>query len=234
MRFLSVDQLEAGKYWTIDDAQVWLELRSSTILFDGRDKIGSSKMTSMTRAVWATGSGTLNAFAHEMYGLQWGTAYESPVGTNTANAGTMFEYSALTVMAASNNTTVQIDADANGSYESTVTLQEGGSTLVTGILQGARVQADKRIQVVLLTGDIGSNYASRDMNLLATGDYGSNYWSPVGVDTDSFRPNPPLPVQSQHQRQHLYYLRSAHYCTDNFDPRSGCGAWGGVPRPCQL
>ncbi len=67
--------------------------------------------------------------------------------------------------------------------ESSITLQEGQSTLVSGILQGARVHADKRIQVVLLTGDIGSNYESRDMNLLSTSDYGSNYWSPVGVDT---------------------------------------------------
>ncbi len=198
LRFQVANQLEAGNYWSVDDAQiVWGCRRDpSTILFDARDKIGSSQMTSMTRAIWATGSGTLNAFAHEMYGLQWGTAYELPVGTNTANAGQMFEYSALTVMAASNNTTVQIDADANGSYESAVTLQEGGSTLIPGIRQGARVQADKRIQVVLLTGDIGSNYASRDMNLLSTSDYGSNYWSPVGVDTGMERilPAPPASI----------------------------------------
>ena len=48
----------------------------------------------------------------------------------------MFEYSALSIMASQNNTTVQIDADANGTYETTVTLQEGGSYLVTGILPG--------------------------------------------------------------------------------------------------
>ena len=82
----------------------------------------------MARAFWASGSGTLNAFAHEMYSeSEWGIAYEAPVGTNTANAGQMFQYSALSIMAGQNNTTVQIDADANGSYETTVTLQEGGS-----------------------------------------------------------------------------------------------------------
>ena len=59
---------------------------------------------------------------------EWGTAYESPVGTNTAQRpGQMFEYSALSIMASQNNTTVQIDADANGTYETTVTLNEGGS-----------------------------------------------------------------------------------------------------------
>jgi hypothetical protein len=35
---------------------------------------------------------------------------------------------------------VQIDANADGTYETTVTLNEGGATLVTGISQGARVQ----------------------------------------------------------------------------------------------
>ena len=83
VRFLSVDQLEASEYWTIDNAQIsWNCV--PPILFDGGDKIGSSQMTSMTWAVWATGSGTLNTFAHEIYGLQWGTTYEAPVGTNTS------------------------------------------------------------------------------------------------------------------------------------------------------
>ena len=43
--------------------------------------------------------------------------------------------------------------------------------------------ATKPIQVVLVTGDIGSNYESRDMNLLPVSAYGSSYWSPVGVNT---------------------------------------------------
>lgn len=145
---------------------------SNVILFDARDKVGASSSIAMARATWAAGSGTLNAFAHEMYSTaEWGTAYESPVGTNTATPAQgysgekMFEYSALSVMASQNNTTVQIDKDANGSYETTVTLNEGGVTLVTGISQGARVQttdAAKPIQVVLVTGDVGSNYESRD------------------------------------------------------------------------
>jgi len=165
---------------------------SSVILFGARDKVGATSSIAMARATWAAGSGTLNAFAHEMYATaEWGTAYESPVGTNTATPAQgysgekMFEYSALSVMASQNSTTVQIDKDANGSYETTITLQEGGATLVTGIYQGARVQttdAAKPIQVVLVTGDVGSNYESRDMNLLPVSAYGSSYWSPVGVN----------------------------------------------------
>ena len=170
------------EYWSIDDVQVSWNC-SLPILFDGKDKVGASSSIAMARATWATGSGTLNAFAHEMYATaEWGTAYESPVGTNTANAGQMFEYSALSIMASQNNTTVQIDADANGTYETTVTLQEGGTTLAAGILQGARVLADKPVQVVLVTGDVDSTYASRDMNLLPTSAYGSSLLEPGGGD----------------------------------------------------
>ena len=182
VRFVSVDALENNEYWSVDDVQVTWNC-TIPILFDGKDKVGASSSIAMARATWAEGSGTLNAFAHEMYATaEWGTAYEAPVGTNTTtNAGQMFEYSALSIMASQNNTTVQIDADANGTYETTVTLQEGGTTLVSGIRQGARVLPDKPAQVVLVTGDVGSTYASRDMNLLPVSAWGSSYWSPVGV-----------------------------------------------------
>ena len=77
--------------------------RSTAILFDGKDKIGASSSIAMARATWATGSGTLNAFAHEMYATaEWGTAYESPVGTNTrlaARAQTCSSTAALSIMA---------------------------------------------------------------------------------------------------------------------------------------
>lgn len=194
------DSLSAGDVILPSNA-IPIPRNSNVILFDARDKVGASSSVAMARANWAAGSGTLNAFAHEMYATaEWGTVYESPVGTNTAypaqgySGQGMFEYSALSVMASQNATTVQIDKDANGSYETSVTLQEGGATLVTGISQGARVQttdAAKPIQVVLVTGDIGSSYESRDMNLLPVSAYGSSYWSPVGVNTGvAYTPGP--------------------------------------------
>ena len=118
----------------IPSNNVVLPRNSNTIYFDGRDKVGASKSIAMARATWASTPGTLNAFAHEMYSTaEWGTAYEAPVGCDTANQGTspalMFEYSALSIMAVQNNTTVEIDADANGVYETMVTLNEGQSYL---------------------------------------------------------------------------------------------------------
>jgi len=191
----------------LPSSNIPLPRNSNVILFDAKDKVGASSSIAMARATWAAGSGTLNAFGHEMYPTtEWGTAYEAPVGTNTAypaqgySGQGMFEYSALSIMAAQNGTTVYVDADANGSYETNIVLQEGGTYLAAGVRQGARVQTTnplnpldpgKPIQVVLLTGDTGSNYESRDMNLLPVSAFGSSYWSPVGVNTGtSFTPGP--------------------------------------------
>ena len=191
VRFQTPTQIEKGEYWTIDDVQVTYgcayERDPNAIYFDGRDKVGATHAIAMTRATWATGSGTLNAFGHEMYPTaEWGNYYEAPVGTNTANAGAMFEYSGLSIMASQNGTTVNIDKDANGTYETTLTLNEGGSYLAEGTLQGAAVSSDKPVQVLLVTGDIGSSYGSRDMNLLPVDKWGYSYWSPVGTqDSDA-------------------------------------------------
>ncbi len=182
----------------IPSSQVVVPRNQNTLYFDGKDKVGASSSISMARATWAATPGTVNAFAHEMYSTaEWGTAYEAPIGCNTANSSPMFEYSALAIMAAQNGTQVQIDADADGAYETTVTLNEAGTYLegyhnwASGcdyLRQGARVQSDKPIQVVLLTGDIGGSWGSRDMNLLPVSAYGTSYWSPVGVDTSNSGP----------------------------------------------
>ena len=187
----AADALNAGDV-IIPSNSVVVPRDSATICFDAGDKIGASEWIAMARAAWATGSGTLLAFAHEMYAtLEWNSAYESPVGANTPNDGSMFEYAALSIMASKNNTTVQIDANGDGAFENTQTLNEGSSYLATGISRGARVESTdeaKPIQVVLVTGDIGSNYESRDMNLLPVSTYGTSYWSPVGVDTEDSGP----------------------------------------------
>ncbi len=89
VRFISVDPLETGEYWSIDNVQVGWDCYLKT-LFDAGDKIGASNSIAMSRAEWASGSGTYNAFAHEMYSTsEWGTVYESPVGHDTPPTRTM-------------------------------------------------------------------------------------------------------------------------------------------------
>ncbi len=178
-----------NRYWSVDNVRVeW----DCNYLFNARDKVAATKSIAMARATWASGSDTLNAFAHELYATaEWGTNYEAPVGFNTSStiAGSMFTYSGLSIMASQNNTSVQVDRDANGSYESSYTLNEGqailvgGATSSTATMQGTAVQSDKPVQVVLVTGQVNSSYASRDMSLLPTTTYGSSYWSPVGTNS---------------------------------------------------
>ena len=192
VRFISLDQLEAGEYWTVDNVRVDWDCYLP-ILFDGRDKLGATATVAVARAVWASGSGTLNAFGHEVYDTNdWGTEYIAPVGTNTANAGQMFEYSGLSIMASANNTLVDVDVNGDGDLDpgdiNDYALNEGGSFLVPGISEGARVVATNPVQTLLVTGDIGSNYASRDMNLLPTKHFDSSYWSPVGTTNTASYP----------------------------------------------
>ena len=143
VRFISVDALDdTTEYWSVDNVQVGWDCYLKT-LFDAGDKIGASSSIAMSRAIWASGSGTYNAFAHEMYPTaEWGTVYKSPVGPSTTNSNLMFSYSALSIMASQNNTTVDIDVNGDGDFTDVgvdindLVLQEGGSYLATGIAQG--------------------------------------------------------------------------------------------------
>ena len=166
---------------------------TSQIRFDGRDRFGATSSVAVTRVEWAGPSNirTLYSFAHENYPTnQWGQAYTAPVGCNTANAGVMFEYAALIIMAEYDDTTVQIDADANGSYEDSVVLDQGQSYHETGaggtcpyVRQGANVRstdAEKPIQVQLFLADIDGDYELRDVTLVPDGNMSSEYYNPVG------------------------------------------------------
>ncbi|MBP9501124.1 MAG: DUF11 domain-containing protein [Candidatus Promineofilum sp.] len=170
--------------------------RGTGIYFDGRDKIGASQPIAVTRLGWAESTpGSLLAYANAMFPVsEWGTAYTVPTGCNTTTSTANFEYSALTFIAAYDNTTVDIDADGNGTWETTVTLNQGQHYLAATnpdaangcdyIRQGAKIRSTdptKPIQVQLLTGDIGSNYAGRDLNLVPDADLGYDYLVPVGA-----------------------------------------------------
>ena len=72
--------------------------------------------------------------------IDYGKSFTIPVGQNFPTQD--FAYTALFVRASENNTTVNIDKDNNGTFETTAVLNEGQSLLVNGgVLTGAVVSA---------------------------------------------------------------------------------------------
>ena len=69
-------------------------------------------------------------------------------------------------MAARDGTRVAVDADADGSAETSVTLAEGQSWHVRGgVLAGASVSASEPVQVDLITGNVCARHESRWFSL---------------------------------------------------------------------
>ena len=144
-------------------------LSPTTVDFDGRDKIGSSKAISVTRAGWSTTPGTVLAGAVSVIDAgNAGKSYILPMGQNVVTAATdvstsrLFEYTSVHVMAISDNTTVNIDKDGNGTVDATVVLNQGQTYLVNGgIYSGAKITADKGVTVNAIAGDVGSAYDNR-------------------------------------------------------------------------
>ena len=176
--------LPAGTVFSLRN-NVTLPRSASTILYDGRDRIGGTKALVVSRSAWALTPGSVLADAVEVSSvLDFGTEFVAPVGENVS-AASMYEIVDLFVMAAENGTSVSIDKDANGSFETVFTLNRGESYRVNGgVLKGARVSASKPVQVHLITGDIGANYESRWFTLYPYDQWGSVYYTPVGTAAD--------------------------------------------------
>ncbi len=183
------DGLTAGSVIALRNL-VSLPRNPSSVLYDGRDRIGATKGIVVSRSAWATNPGPVLADATEVSStIDWGSSFVMPIGEDEiypAPAGnSMFEVVSLFVQAGQNGTTVQIDADASGSAETTLTLNQGESYYLNrGVRKGATIVASKPVQVHLLTGDIGANYESRWFNIPPTELWGDSYFSPVGTATN--------------------------------------------------
>ena len=206
--------------------------------YDARDKIVASRAIAVTRTYWAGVSSTLMAGSVETYDTsKWGADYRAPVGQNipegfSANSGDhqMFEYTALSVMAAEDGTTVTVDADNNGVYETTNTLNEGQAFFINGgVYVGGRVTATKPVQVLMFTGDVGSNYETRDSTLLPVSLWSSSYFTPVaspsGNGTRVWLYNPGASAIAVNYR---YRVGSAAAVTTNTATTVAAGSYASV------
>ncbi|MEM8930060.1 MAG: SdrD B-like domain-containing protein, partial [Acidobacteriota bacterium] len=171
--------LDAGDFIALED-DIDLAPRDTAIIeYDGRDKIGTTEQIAVTRAGWRLVEATLLAGAVEVFPtIDWGLRFEFPLGEDIATSQS-FEYVAASIQAGDNGAIFDIDTDGDGVVDSTITLGQGETTLVTGVQTGGTIVSSDPLQVDLLTGDVGSTFASRWYNLVSTDIWGSSYYSPV-------------------------------------------------------
>lgn len=163
--------------------------------FDGGDKIVSlGGPIAVTLAVWPDdpGSGILFAGAWELYPTsRWDTSYVIPVGQNVPRPNGSFATVGLNVQAVEDGTSVQLDLNADGTFENTIVLDHGKQfTQVLGVMAGAQVLASDPVQVHILTGDPDSTYEARAYTMLPRSQWADDYLAPRSSDGDFWLYNP--------------------------------------------
>jgi uncharacterized repeat protein (TIGR01451 family) len=188
------DLLDAGDIITLRST-VELPRDPGQLFFDGGDKLtaeGGSLAVSL--AVWPESAGTLYAGAWALVSnSNWGTEYVVPVGVDLAGQRAGFGVAGVNIQAVEENTAVDLDLDADGSFETTVVLNQGEQfTDITGQANtGARIQASAPVQVHLFTGNPnpGINYEARAYTLVSREFWSEEYLVPRSSDGDHWLHN---------------------------------------------
>ncbi len=183
------DVVDAGSIVILDNNATAIPANprdQGNIYYDARDKFGSTQQLVVTRAGWAPTPGVVLSDAVEVFDTRrWGTSYLAPAGQNSAagTVGTQFTYTALAIMAERDGTVVTVDADGPlGGAAVNYTVNQGESLYIANTNQYATVSSTGgTVQVDLLAGVTGSNYAGRWWSLVPVADWDTSYYSPVGT-----------------------------------------------------
>jgi len=181
---------------------------AADIRYDGKDKFATNFPVSATRAGWSEGDppgnndgGPAGAMFSDATTLEptknWGTSFIAPVGTNTTgfSAGSDMNYAHLTIQAQQNGTTVCVDvppytAGCNGTGDTSTTINQGQQYDPTampnvnspqGVPHGTEVRTNYPVQVIEISGDVNSTWATRWYNLKPRNQWTSDYYQPVGT-----------------------------------------------------
>jgi len=205
------DIFPEGSIITIDNTSAYRTGNGRTatdaaIQYDGRDKIYSTKLLTLTKVTGSDASFSVqNTKENVIDTNKFGRLFVVPFGENIASlanptiATTVFNYTSLFVRAAENGTVVQLDYNGDGVVDVTSpTLAEGmvwfydgtasaagsvgtpgvGVNQTNDIKAGAVVTSNKPVGVDLVFGGIDA-YGTRNIPLLPGNFYGSTYYSPV-------------------------------------------------------
>ncbi|MCB2223439.1 MAG: DUF11 domain-containing protein, partial [Actinobacteria bacterium] len=174
--------LDAGDVWTqTSTVPIDQPGRGAGNYYDGRDRIVATAPIAVTQSGFATDPGTVHAGAVQVLDVdKSGLRFDIPIGVD-ANFNELFDYVGAVVVATHDGTTLQIDADADGSYETTASIDEGEVYVVDGGIDlGGVVLADLPVAVYLASGDIGATYEGRFVELYPTAIWSDAMVSPVG------------------------------------------------------
>lgn len=158
----------------------------SNIFYDGKDKLFSTTQVAVTQVCGEPSDIAVQCMKTNVssYPSEYGKQFIVPVGQDLPSRD--FQYTALFVRAAEDNTTVQIDRDNDGNFNSSVTLNEGDVLLVdefmapagTKIKAGAVITSDKPIGVDAHFAGI-DNFSSREVPIFPATWYSHTYYTPV-------------------------------------------------------
>ena len=151
---------------------------AANFFYDGRDKIVSSGQITVTQALGEPANINVQCMKTNVSAsIDYGKSFTIPVGQNFPTQD--FAYTALFIRASENNTTVNIDKDNNGSFETTAVLNEGQSLLVNGgVLNGAVVTSSAPVGVDVHFGGI-DGFSSREVPIYPASWYSDTYYTPV-------------------------------------------------------
>ena len=151
---------------------------TSNIFYDGRDKITASGQIAVTQVSGEpTRMPVQDIKTNVSSTFDFGQSFTVPLGQNYPDQD--FAYTALFIRAAENGTSVSIDKDNNGAFDTTLNLNEGESYLVSGgVMVGATITSTKPIGVELNAGGI-DQYSVRNATIFPASWYSNTYYTPV-------------------------------------------------------
>ncbi len=174
----SNDIIPAGGSIVLDNIVPTNPRNPATILYDGGDKIYASGQITVTQVSGEPSIMSVQCMKTNVSSTaDFGTSFTVPAGQNFPSRD--FYYSALFIRASTNNTTVNIDKDNNGAFDTSVVLNEGQNYLVNGgVMNGAVVTASAPVGIDLHFGG-NDGYSSRDVPIFPATWYNNIYYTPV-------------------------------------------------------
>jgi uncharacterized repeat protein (TIGR01451 family) len=164
---------------------------SAQVRFDGGDKVASTRGFAITAGGFTSLGSVLSGVVSAYDTTLFATDYTVPVGEDTpvpAGTSDAFSYTGMSVMAANDATTVEVDTDGDGVVDLTEVIDEAETVFVNGgLAEGAHVRSSAPVQVHLATGERGSSYESRWFTLFPDHLLSDDYLSPAGSGVGNFR-----------------------------------------------